>query len=405
MLLLSAVVMLVSGCAAPAPTAAPLPTPPPAVAPTATLPPEPAPTAGPLPILQTPRTPLPSPAGPPPEVVYQRGGELWSLALKAREAQPVARLPQGAGSFELGDPWALAPDGRHLALVQNAEGRAALYIIALPGAQMQQVGRYAGRVDALHWSHDSAQVAFVVNRRDERTGDLLEASLRLYDVKNWREATPYQQTFNDPDTVRYELWPLGWVPGNAAIYVALAVDRTGDPGTLYALDARGGELRLISQEYLLKGGQAVSPATSRVLLRSRSASGRASPLYVARAAPDGSLSEIALLSPSAWVVGAVAWRPDGQQVAVERLEAQAHGTYSGHVWLLAPGAEPRQLTDDPAFREEQPVWSPDGREVLFGRWLAAQPQTAGLWVWDSSTGSIELLDEAGARPQAASTVR
>lgn len=348
---------------------------------------------------------LATPSGPGVDLVYERGNELWSLALATRDARRVAEGLQGSGTFDMGDPWALAPDGRYLALVRNAEGQAALSFVALPGGRPQVVARYPGRIDALYWSHDAAQVAFVINRRDERTGDLLEASLRLYNVARQREVTLYQETFTDPSTVRQEMWLEGWVPGNGALYVAQAMDRTDDPGTLYALDAASGQFRLISSDYSLKGGQAVSPAVSRVLLRGRS-TGRTSPLYVARAAPDGTLSDIALLSPEDWIVGAVAWRPDGQEVVAERLEAEAHGTFAGHLWLLAPGgSEPRQLTTDPSFREEQPVWTADGRQIIFGRWLAAQPQPAGLWAWDSSTAEVTLLDEAGVRPQAAGKVR
>jgi len=398
--------MAVAACGGPEPTTAQLPTLQPAAGPSAT--PAQGVTAAPTPpasgnALQTPVV-LATPSGPGVEVVYERGGELWSLDVATRETRRVAQRLQGASSFEAADPWALAPDGRYVALVRNAEGQCSLAFIALPGGQPQEVGRYPGRVDALHWSHDSSRVAFVVNRRDERSGDLLEESLRVYDVAHQREATLYQQAFHDPDTVRQEMWLEGWALGDGALYVAVAMDRTGDPGTLYALDATGGEPRLVSSDYSLKGGQAISVATSRVLLRGRP-TGRASPVYVARAAADGSLSDIALLSPEDWIVGAVAWRPDGQEVVAERLEAEAHGTFSGHLWLLARGSEPRQLTADPSFREEQPVWVAGGRQIIFGRWLAAQPQPAGVWVWDSSTAEVAVLDEAGARPQAAGRAR
>jgi len=404
----SVVSVAVAACAEPGPASVLPPTPQSATAPTGAPGTEAAESATPRPAGQGSPTPvvLATPAGPGVEVVYERGGELWSLAVATREASLAAQGLQGSGTSDMGDPWALAPDGRYLAFIRNSQGQAVLALATLPGGRPQEVGRYAGRVDALHWSHSAAQVAFVVNRRDERTGDLLEESLRLYNVASGHEATLYQQTFTNPDTVRQEMWLEGWVPGDAALYVALATDRTGDPGTLYALDARGGEPRPISADYSLKGGQAISPVASRVLLRNRSLSGRASPLYMARAAADGSLSEVALLSPEDWIVGAVAWSPDGQRVVVERLEAEAHGTFSGHLWLLAPGgAAPRQLTADPSFREEQPVWTPDGSTIVFGRWLAAQPQPAGLWGWDSSTGEVAMLDEAGVRPQAASRAR
>ncbi len=358
----------------------------------------------PLPIRATP-TPLPwaTPAisGATAEVCFQRGGEIWGLRIPSHETQVVASGLQATSAFDLGDPWALAPDGQQLALVRNAAGEATLALATLRDGSCQEVGRYEGRIDDLRWSHDSTRVAFVVNRRDERTGDLLEDSLRLYNLTGRREAVLYQQTFAGPDTVSEELWLEGWAPGDEALYVALAMDRTGDPGMLYSIDARGGELWLVSSKHSLKGGQAVSAAASRVLLRARLSAGRASPLYVAQAGRDGSLGEVQLLSPDDWTVGAVAWSPDGRQVAVERLEAQAHGTFAVHLWLLElGGGAPRQLTGDPSFREEQPVWSPDGREIVFGRWLAARPEPAGLWTLRLPDGEPTLVDETGVRPQA-----
>ncbi|HPL28002.1 MAG TPA: hypothetical protein PLG21_08065 [Anaerolineae bacterium] len=382
---------MATACALPAATA------PPVATPDAAWQPE---TPTPTPAAQ-PRATMPAMQGPLAQVLFERGSELWGLCLPANERQPVVQGLQGASSFGVGDPWALAPNGRYLALARNGDGQVTLALAALPGGQLQEVGRYAGRIEALRWSHDSTRVACVVNRRDVRTGDLQEASLHLYDVVGWRDTVPYRQAFEGPDTVRQELWLEGWVPGDQALYVAIAGDRTADAGMLYALNARGGEPRLVSADYALKGGQAVSAASARVLLRARAARGRAAPLFVAGVAPDGSLSDIQPLSPDDWTVGAVAWSPDGQQVAAERLETQAHGTYAVHLWLLAPdGAEPRQLTGDPIFREEQPVWTPDGQAIVFGRWRTERPEPAGLWTLHLPAAELELLDESGLRAQA-----
>lgn len=391
-----------AGCLAPEPATAP----PPTTLPSATPRPSQATdTPGPLPVFEPSETVIPLatlPAGAAPaQVLYERGDELWALSLPSQDTRLLLRELHGSAPYHLGCSWGLAPDGRHLALARNGERDVQLLLAALPAGALQEISRCLGRVEALHWSHDSSRLAFVVSRRDERTGDLLEASVRVYDVVSGRETEPYSQTYQPSDSYREEIWLEGWLPGDGALYVALAMDRTGDPGMLHSLDLRSGQLWLVSEDYLLKGGRAISAATSRVLLRRRAAGGRASPLYVAQAGSDGSLADIRLLSPADWTVGAVAWSPDGQQVVVERLEAQLHGTYDVHLWLLTlDGEAPRLLTGDATFREEQPVWAPDGGAIVFGRWLASQPQPAGLWILRLPDADLELVDEVGARPQA-----
>ncbi len=340
-------------------------------------------------------------------IFFERGGEIWSFDLPANRSQPIIRGLQSTSPLEPGDPWALAPDGQSLALARNTPGQPAeLTLVALPGARWEEIGRYAGRIDSLCWSHDSSRLAFLVTRRDEQTGELLAQNLRLYDTVSRGQASPYQREFQPAETARQGLWLEGWAPGDQALYVLLAMEQSDDPGTLYALQAWGGEPRLVSTDYLLKGGEAICPLTSAVLLRRRAAEmgsgGKASPLYVATAGRDGMLSGVRLLSPADWYVGAVAWSPEGQRVVAERLEAQAHGTFAVHLWLLAlDGTAPRQLTADEVYREERPFWMGDGQTIVFDRWQAAQPVPAGLWALGPD-GKPRQLDENGARGQAAS---
>jgi dipeptidyl aminopeptidase/acylaminoacyl peptidase len=50
------------------------------------------------------------------------------------------------------------------------------------------------------------------------------------------------------------------------------------------------------------------------------------------------------------------------------------------IWLLDPAgaAAPRRLTDDPHYRDEEPMWSADGNHILFGR-MDSNSQTS-LWL-------------------------
>ena len=61
------------------------------------------------------------------------------------------------------------------------------------------------------------------------------------------------------------------------------------------------------------------------------------------------------------------------------------------IWLVdASGtAQPRQLTNDSRYRDEEPLWSPDGGHILFGR-MDYEGQTS-LWLMESSgSGPVEV---------------
>jgi Tol biopolymer transport system component len=73
-----------------------------------------------------------------------------------------------------------------------------------------------------------------------------------------------------------------------------------------------------------------------------------------------------------------AWSPDGRTIAC--FAAPDAGNVGGgeeahqnlkqrKIWLLDPSgvAPPRQITDDPHYRDEEPMWSADGSHILFGR--------------------------------------
>ena len=364
----------------------------------------PSPTAELVPAMLATPTPSGKPGTLRAAILFERAGDIWSLDASCGETHLVVRGLQAGDPSEVVGPWALAPNGQLLARAQNtAGGQAVLQLIALPDGQPREVGRYEGRIDILCWSHDASRLAFLINRQQEQTGEVLEQSLRLYDVTSQESRVLYERTFQPEETERTTLWPRAWAPGDAALYVVMAVDRTNDPGTLYAVDAGGGEPRLISSVFLLVGGQAVHAPSGRVLVRRPLAANEvdSSPIYVAHAGRDGSLSAITPLSPADWFVGAVAWSPDGLRVVVERLEPQEHGSFGVHLWLLMPdGASPRQLTADEGYREEQPIWTPDGTGIVFSRWRVPQPELGGLWTLGLDDRVPRLCDEAGTNPQA-----
>ncbi len=102
-----------------------------------------------------------------------------------------------------------------------------------------------------------------------------------------------------------------------------------------------------------------------------------------------------------------AWSPDGRLIAFTSGPA-APGEPGGesarqvmaerHIWLMQPdGSGKLQITKDPAFRDERPLWSADGSHILFGR-LA--DERLRLWLMRSD-GSEQrpVVEELGSPPK------
>jgi Tol biopolymer transport system component len=67
-----------------------------------------------------------------------------------------------------------------------------------------------------------------------------------------------------------------------------------------------------------------------------------------------------------------------------------------HLWRVDAPAPPFELTRDPAYRENLPAWSPDGREIVFARPGRGEAVPAGLWVMNADgTSPRHVADGPG----------
>lgn len=105
-----------------------------------------------------------------------------------------------------------------------------------------------------------------------------------------------------------------------------------------------------------------------------------------------------------------AWSPKGDAIAFT-AGPDAGDTWGGdeakaalnqrHLWIMNPdGSSKRQLTSDPAFRDEQPVWLNDGKSLFFIR--LDHDDHAAVWSIDRSggeprqlAGPVDLDEEEG----------
>lgn len=100
--------------------------------------------------------------------------------------------------------------------------------------------------------------------------------------------------------------------------------------------------------------------------------------------------------------GSPAWSPAGAWVALRRKEFTGPGATPGkQLWLMrANGSEARALTAEAGFDFGAPLWSPDGRYLLFHKLPLKGPEiTLSVWIMTLESGQSWEVARPGQRPQ------
>jgi dipeptidyl aminopeptidase/acylaminoacyl peptidase len=290
-----------------------------------------------------------------------RSGGLWTVGASNWLEQEIVANPEGSeGAGVRGLAW--SPDGEWIAY-EWWGGRTYQGLWKIPMAGGQPTELYAsgfpetGEAILAEWSGDGRFLLFW-------QGDILSASLLADGV------------------------PLYAVPAAGGTPVPLADTILVHPDFVAAQPAGGERVAIIAGGYrgawTNKTLQVVLPAT-----------GEGETLTL----PDQ-------------VASSPAWSPDGQRIAFSAMPDEGDlvggedarlGMMNRRIWVGRVGTEsqPRRLTDDPAYRDEYPLWSIDGSHILFVR-MNEQNQTS-LWLLSVGEAVPSLVaDQLGPLPGPAS---
>jgi TolB protein len=180
---------------------------------------------------------------------------------------------------------------------------------------------------------------------------------------------------------------LDWSPDGQKIAFTTWGDRRGPGGTnptdIYVTNADGSGRERLTTHSSFETSPAWSPDGRTIAFVSgREGAG----IYVMSA--DGTDQRLLTRAGVAGYLGRLAWSPDGQKIAFTvALSSGPDGNLEIYV-VNADGSGQRRLTRSTA-RESHPVWSPDGRRIVFERnWQ--------LWVMNADGSGRQRLTRTGA---------
>jgi hypothetical protein len=261
------------------------------------------------------------------------------------------------------------------------------------------------------WSPDGDWLAYdrVDVLKEGEDGNSPERRASLWRVRaDGREAS---ELLDAGMPSQYDLLVAGWSPdGSHVLYwtdPGFSASLLADGAPLYAIPAQGGVPAQLAGAVLhhpdfLVPGPAGSDQVA-VVVGSYRAAWENKVLHVPSVSTG---QDVALTSPDL-AIFSPAWSPDGQHIAYVAMpdagdlvggEPAHQGLMQRRVFVANTSGEPqpRQLTDDPAYRDEYPLWSADGASILFARIDAGD--RASLWLTPAAGGEPRQVVDALSPP-------
>lgn len=333
--------------------------------------------------------------------VVSRSGpvELWVMSA---DGGKNIRLNQGdanIGWFK----W--SSTGDRIAFISSDTGfpTSVLEVIDADGANRKQVAE--SHVGRFAWSPDGEWLAYDhIERRDELgTWGLPWRSASVWRVR-WN-GTEAEEVHNAGEPSSYGFVIQGWSSDASTILyrvdpVFSASALADGFAPLFAISKNGDASRQLVEQALLHADFfAPDPVpTDRIALivggyrATWTRKGLHLLSVMTGEAVAVTASDVAASSP--------AWSPDGQRLAYVAMpdngdlgggnEARL-GMMDRRIYLIdANGSNQRQLTNDPAYRDERPLWSSDGSHILLAR-VNVEGNQGSLWLISTEGGQPRLV--------------
>ena len=280
--------------------------------------------------------------------ILRQNADIWRLPVSPDTGQPTGAPHEVITTTREDSRGAWSPDGRTIAFNSDRTGEMNIWLYDLETRGSRQLTKGPGGDYQANWSPDGGKIVFFSSRAG--TADIWSV-----DVESGKLS---RLTSTDSVNVNPFYSPDGRV-------IAYNSDATGRP-ELWVMNADGSEARQLSDSGIVGHFMRWNGEGDAVIFRPP---GVTSPMSIGL---DG-----APATPLAEVAGGahMSFSPDFSRI----MDVIGHKV----LWVSPlDGGPPEKVFefDDPDVRIDYPVWSPDGKWVLFDRF---RPQGGDIWMMEN----------------------
>jgi TolB protein len=265
-----------------------------------------------------------------------------------------------------------SPDGRQIVFQsdRNAQmlGQDQIYIMNADGTQVRRLTHSTSSDEAPVWSPDGSTILFSSYITDENS--------ELYTINT--DGSGLRRLTDNPGRDGHAKFSPD---GERIIFCSI---RNGsEVYDLYEMDLDGQDITRLTQYNGWDTYPAISPDGSRIAWRrilptgGTSSTGHNSEIFVMNR--DGSNPTNVSHHPD--FDGYPAWSPDGLKIVFASNRARKNDFRGNfHLYVMNPdGSDVHQLLDNAGTVEDaRPIWSPDGKKILFNRQYVADESSIDI---------------------------
>ncbi|HKQ98411.1 MAG TPA: hypothetical protein VJV75_11080, partial [Candidatus Polarisedimenticolia bacterium] len=282
--------------------------------------------------------------------VLQQNAEIWSLPVDPATGRAAGEPKQVVSSTREDSRGAWSPDGKQVAFNSDRSGTMNIWVDEVASGSVRELTHGPGGDYQPNWSPDGRRLVFFSARagtNDIWSVEIATGALKALTTGKGMEINPFFSpdgsviAYQSDETGRIELWVMN-------------ADGTS-PHARTSIGVMGHFMRF-------------TPDGREIVFRTSAEGGRMLAIPVGGGEPR-TLPRMAGGSHSSF-------SPDGAHL----IDVVDHKT----LWVSAlKGGEPQKVFafGDPEIRIDYPVWSPDGRAVLFDRF---QPKGGDVWMLEAA---------------------